>query len=514
MTPIPRLLTVLALGTLGAAGQAHAGGFTIPLIGTRGGSTGGFVARPDDTSAMLHNPAGLGLLGAFGADLAGTALITDVRFSRCAGTDSAGGCNLDSAGRTRLEPEVSPVAYGVLPAGFGLLPFMGVSGRLGPPRWNFGLAVYSPHNAVGAYPDCARGPSGQPRDCGGAPQRFHTVVGSITTIYITPTLSFSPWPTLHLGLGVSAVRSGIHMEQALWLGGPTGQAAAMEAMVEDWNGEGRVVFDAAAWTLAASAGVVWHAGRSLAPGNRWLRGLSVGVSVASPASLTFRSDLHVHSPLIHSLVVENDGCHKGAAGTYEVTCAVAAALEFPMQVRAGVHWQLTGQWAAGAEVTWQNYRSLEAFRLRLESPLVLISESLSVSEVTEPKDATDCLTVAAGVQYTPRWARGLELRLGVLWDQSPYPDATFSLLSPDSDKVGLVLGVTYAFSFGLEISAAYTPFFFSSRQIRISALRPQICPPGDALCRRMIPDADFSMNGDVPAQRTDALSVQVGWHVR
>ena len=507
---------ILGLGLLGGADLAHAGGFTIPVIGTRGGSTGGFVARPDDTSAMLHNPAGLGLLGAFQADLAATALLTDVRFRRCTRVtlDASGrgvGCALDSDGQVLLEPEVSPVAHGGLPAGFGLLPFIGISGRLGPRRWNFGLAVYSPHNAVGVYPDCQRSSTGQPVDCSLAPQRFHAVVGSITTIYITPSISFSPWPALHLGLGVSAVRSGISMEQALWLGGPGGQAAAMEAMVQDWNGEGRVSFEASAWTLAASFGLLWQVGRSLAPGNRWLRGLSFGVSVASPASLTFRSDLRVSSPLVYSLIVENEGCRKGASETYEVTCQVAAALTFPMQIRWGVHWQLNDRWGAGAEVTWQNYRSMEEFRLRLIKPLVLISDAIKVSEVTEPKDAGDCTIVAAGVQHTPRWAPGLELRLGIIWDQSPYPDATYSLLSPDSDKLGLVLAATYAFSFGLELSVAYSPFFFRSRQIRDSALLPRICARDDALCNAMVPDGDFSMNGEVPAQRVDSISVQVGW---
>lgn len=507
---------VLAPWLLAAADHAHAGGFTIPVIGTRGGSTGGFVARPDDTSAMLHNPAGLGLLGAYRVDLAATALLTDVRFSRCSALtlDAAGrsvGCAVDDAGRARLEPEVSPVPHGGLPAGVGLLPFLGISGRLGPPRWNFGLAFYSPHNAVGAYPDCRRSPSGQPLDCSAAPQRFHTVVGSITTIYITPTVSFSPWPALHMGLGVSAVRSGIRMEQALWLGGPYGQAAAMEAVVQDWNGEGKVSFEASAWTMAASFGLLWQAGRTLAPDNRWLRGLSLGVSVASPASLTFRDKLRINSPLVHSLVVENDGCRKGASRTYEVTCDVAAAITFPTQVKAGLHWQLNRQWGAGAEVSWQNYRSLESFRLRLPQPLVLISQSFAVSEVTEPKNADDCLTVAAGIQHTPRWAAGLELRLGVIWDQSPYRDSTYSLLSPDSDKLGLVVAVTYAFPFGLELSVAYTPFFFDARQIRDSALRPGICGPNEAMCDAMVPNGGFSMNGDVPAQRVDSISVQVGW---
>ncbi len=474
------------------------------------------MARPDDTSAVLHNPAGLGLLGPMQVDLAATALLTDVRFRRCTAVtlDAAGrsvGCATDGAGQDRLEPEVAPVGNGGLPPGFGLLPFFGVSGRLGPPRVNFGLAVYSPHNAVGAYPDCLRAPSGQPLDCSGAPQRFHTVVGAITTVYITPAVAFSPWPWLHLGLGASAVRAGIRMEQALWLGGAAGQAAALEAMIEPWGGEGRVSFQASAWTLAANAGAVWQAGRALAPGRPWLRGLSVGLSVSSPASLTFRDELRITSPLVHGLIRANGGCRPGGGEGYEVRCDVAAALTFPVQVRPGIHWQVDDRWGVGLEVTWQNYRALEAFVLRLAEPLVLISDAISVSAVEEPKDARDCFIVAAGVQHTPRWAPGLELRLGLLWDQSPYPDRTFSLLSPDTDKLGLVLGATYRFPFGLELSAAYTPFFFRARKIRDSALRPRICEPGDTFCSSMVPDADFSMNGDVPAERVDALSLQVGW---
>ena len=42
-------------------------------------------------------------------------------------------------------------------------------------------------------------------------------------------------------------------------------------------------------------------------------------------------------------------------------------------------------------------------------------------------------------------AKGLELRGGFLWDDTPYPDRTFTLLNPDAEKFGFALGVGYRF---------------------------------------------------------------------
>jgi hypothetical protein len=118
------------------------------------------VARADDTSAIYHNPAGLGLLGDYQVDISGTAILSHTNYSRCtrATFDAQGrptGCAVGPDGKILLEKQISTIPYGGFPAGFGILPYLGLSSRFGLEDWNFGLAVYSPHNATRADLDQA-----------------------------------------------------------------------------------------------------------------------------------------------------------------------------------------------------------------------------------------------------------------------------------------------------------------------------------------------------------------------
>jgi len=499
---------------LAAPSPASAGGFTIPAIGTRGSTVGGFVARPDDTSAMYHNPAGLALLGRHQADIAGTAILSHTNYSRCTsaydaqGNPIPGGCLTDKSG-ILYEKEITTVPHGGFPAGFGILPFLGLSSRFGLEDWNFGLAVYSPHNATGAFPDCTRDASGKPLDCSGAPHRFHSMLGTINTIYIAPAVAYTPHPDIHIGVGVQVVRAALTSERSLWIGGPK----SMVGSSDDWKGEGIMKLDASAWSASFNLGVIWHMGRTLEPGNRWLRGLKLGVSFSSMTWFTLKSDMKLHSPLLYNMMLSKSGCTKGDANTHEISCPVTIEFTFPLMIRPGFHWQITDEWGLGLEFYWQNYSVYDELRVKFEQPMYLISDSIKLEEVVEPKNSTDCTTISAGVQYAPRWARGLEIRLGFMWDQSPYPDSTYSLLSPDANKMGPSIGLGYAFDFGLEINVGYLPLFYKDRIVRNSMLRPKICPADNAICKGMAPDADFSMNGDVVNKRVDLFMLQIGWSV-
>lgn len=504
------LLASLSLGP----SEAGAGGFTIPVIGSRGAGIGGFVARADDTSAMYHNPAGLGMLGSYMVDISGTGVLSHTVYSRCteATFDASGqptGCTVGPDGEPLMEPAITTVPYGGLPQGFGILPYLGLAGRFTLKHVVFGLALYSPHNATGSFPDCTRDEHGAPQDCDLAPNRFHAVLGTINTIFIQPSVAVTPHPDLHLGLGVALVRATLTSERSLWVGGDD----SLLGTEQFWNGEGRIRLDTSAYTWAFALGTIWHAGRTLAPGNRWLRGLRLGAAFTGPASITFSTDLQLFSPLLYSLMEANEGCRKGDKNTSEVLCAINMDFTFPMQFRFGFNWSITPEWGLGFDATWQDYSVYSELRLSFEQPLVLPlgSKRVTVEENIEPKDSKDCWTLSGGVQYAPAFAPGLEIRLGLIWDQSPYPDSTYSLLSPDADKMGPSISLSYQFAFGLEISAGYIPMFYNDREVRDSVLRPRICKPDDDACRSLAPDADFSMNGDVKDKRVDLFTLQLGW---
>ncbi len=99
----------------------------------------------------------------------------------------------------------------------------------------------------------------------------------------------------------------------------------------------------------------------------------------------------------------------------------------------------------------------------------------------------------------------------MIFDQSPYPDSTYTLLSPDADKIGWSLGVSYVFPFGLEVGAGYIMLRYFDRIIRNSQIVPKICEPGDADCQQSYPDAPFSMNGDVKNKIVHLFAMHLGW---
>lgn len=108
--------------------------------------------------------------------------------------------------------------------------------------------------------------------------------------------------------------------------------------------------------------------------------------------------------------------------------------------------------------------------------------------------------LGVGGRYSPRpW---LDLRAGLFFDQSPYPSAYYTTLSPDADKYGFTTG----FSFkprrlrGAELSLAYMVLFYADRIVTDSQSRPEY---GSL--------APFSANGQVVDKVVHLLVVQLGW---
>ncbi len=484
---------------------ARAGGFTIPLIGARGSTRLAYVARPDDTSSVYHNPAGLGLIEEARLDISGTGVLTHTTYYRCSRAFDENGVPGCYDG---FEDPITTTPWGKYPTGFGILPFAGISGRFGLENWNFAFAVYSPHNATGSFPDCRRDEDGWPIDCSGASQRFDVIRGTVNTVYLTPAAAYQPHPAITIGAGVSAVRASIQMNRALWLGGPEGSAALW------WDGEGLLDLEATAWSYAFNFGVIWNLGDTFSIKNPWLRNIRIGVSYASQTEFDFSGRLEITSIPVAAFAQSCD------AGDMSVKCKAKSRFRFPMILRAGVDWEISKHGSFGVDFIWQNYSVYDKIQIRFPEPLIVQlpgNDPITLEETIEPKNSRNVLAIAAGGQWNVVQVPGLEFRTGFLWDKSPYPDSTYSLLNPDADKLGFSIGASYRFNVGrfgnmlaqLEISAGYGALFYKDRVVRNSIIRPSICPPGDDGCRESMPDADFSVNGDVKDKRVDFFVLEL-----
>jgi hypothetical protein len=133
----------VVIGVFGLALRvAHAGGFGIPEIGVRRTAMAAIIGRPDDASAIYHNPAGLVLqpgwqvYASFGLSM----LDSEFQLAPWDGSDRF----LDATPRS--DGYYAPVQP---TRAFGVVPMLAATGEAIPDRLVLGAAIYV-GNATGA----------------------------------------------------------------------------------------------------------------------------------------------------------------------------------------------------------------------------------------------------------------------------------------------------------------------------------------------------------------------------
>jgi long-chain fatty acid transport protein len=415
MLNLRSLALVAAIAAL-LPSPALAGGFTIPLVGARMSGQSIFVGYPDDTSAIYHNPAGLTLLKGYRVDISALGIYSGTDYRRYEGSYSPTMSGNSVISTTA--PKNPTLADSVKPdPPFGVLPNAGFSGDFGLEKWRFGLAIYSPHNATGNFP-------------ADGPQRYQVIKGTIFTLYTMPTVAFKPLPWLSVAAQVGPAFARISYERSENL------------LVQD----GHVKVEASAWSVA------WGLGVLIQPFEQ----LSIGVSYSSNVNMDFQGEVSLSNLPKGALADPNATSIAGAGG---------ASFDFPRMLRVGAMWHFSKALMVGAEFQWQNYAVYDALRISLDDPLEfkILGSDQEIKDLTETKDSSDAFTAAVGGRYT--LFEDLDLRAGAMFDKSPYPDKTYTILNPDHDKAGFSLGASYRFGFGLELTVAYVHLFYFDRTI-------------------------------------------------
>jgi long-subunit fatty acid transport protein len=443
---------------------------------------GAFVAYPDDATAVYHNPAGLALVPGLRLDGAASLVFTNTAYTRVdypqLGTSGefdtsrppAGACPAEGAasGYDAQGFVLSPCRRPTVKprSSWGALPFVGASWNPGRYGLAFGLGVYSPQNASASFP----------RD--GA-QRYLVTEGSITTLYVSPTVAWRPHPALAVGGGPSLVRASARYQRAMWLPPDMKKLNPDEIWAD---------LDGGSWTGAWQAGLLFFPGE-LAPRLAPLRGLSLGVSYVSRVHLDFSGKIKVTGASQQVGATLQPGYTEGETIFRDAT----AQLTLPDMVRAGVGYAFGRRAWLGADLYWSHYSLYDALTIALAEPLG------PIGEFKEEKHSTNSWSAAVGGRITVQGA--LDVRAGFFWDQSPYKDAYYTTLSPDSDKLGGCAGLSLRVGPGFEIGASYMALFYADRRITNSQIRPEF---GSL--------APFSANGEVTGKLVHILALQLGWH--
>jgi long-chain fatty acid transport protein len=414
---------------LGVAARASAGGFYVPEIGSRAAGLGvAVVADAPDPSATFHNPAGLAEARGLQIELSANLFFPSVTFFRRPLIDPNTGASLHFDGASNTN-KVIPVPY------FGAS--YGVSDRV-----TAGLAVYAPFGATLDFP----------RD--GAQRQIVTSI-ALKTIFISPAVAVALPGGLSVGAAANVIWGDLALEQRNAIPYVTGDPEQYPDPGAGIEGSTRVA-GRDPFSLGATIGVGWRA-----PDNR----LRIGASVMTPVTLQLEGDAHVENSGISPLV-DADNNVVQASGAREDRARIA--LPLPLIARIGIAVRPTPRWRFEADVNWQRWSTSKALVVDFVHEYELLpTPGANLYDVRVENQWRDTWSARLGVEATP-WSTPIALRAGALWDQSPVDDRHFSLLTPDSDKVGVTGGARWSRPMGdgrLDFDLAAMHLFVGERNI-------------------------------------------------
>lgn len=395
--------TLLPLAALLLAGTARAGGFGIPEIGVRRTAMASIVGRPDDPSAVYHNPAGLVLEPGLQLYVSNGVSLLATEFSLMPWSDTVGPPDNQRTVASNDVLGAQPGANGyyapVRPTrAFGVIPMIAATYELLPGKLWVGASVFV-GNATGAKFDR------------NAVTRYHLIEGYIVAPEAVATVAYKVAPALSVGLTAGVIDMHVHGERLLYpvLGGNDISPIA--------GTKGDLTLDGTALAPTAILGLFG------APHPR----------VTWGATVTMRTDATLTGPVV---VVESDD----AAAPDTLKGQQSTSQLLPWAFMGGVNVDVTDQLELGSEFRYWLYRQYDVQDTKIKH-IVL------VDELKTQKNYGDSWEASGGVRVhdlaaLPR----TDLMMGLQYDHSPAPPETVTLDQPSFSHYGLHSGARYAWS--------------------------------------------------------------------
>lgn len=418
-----RVAAVLLL----ALGQAQAGGFYVPEIGARAASMGVAVTSDvSDPSATFHNPAGLAHADGLQVELAADLFLPSVTFYRRPLTDPNTGQNLRFEGASNTNPVIAA-------------PFLGASYRVHD-KVTAGLAVMAPFGATLEWPE------------DGAQRQVVTSI-ALKTIFVSPAVGVKLPGGFSLGVAANVIWGDLVLEQRNAIpyvtGDPEQYPDPQAGIQGDTHIAGRDPF-----SLGATIGLGWRDER-----------VSIGASVMTPVTLHLEGDARVENEGISPLVDANNNVQQPAGSR---TDQVKIRFPLPLVARLGVAYKLAPKWRLGADVNWQRWETQKTLVVDFVHEYELLpTPGAYLYDVRVENQWKNTWSARLGAEAEP-FTAPVTVRAGLLYDQSPVDDRHFSVLTPDSDKLGITAGARYSYKTGaqrFDIDLAAMHLFLAERDI-------------------------------------------------
>ena len=396
------------------AGSAAAGGFGIPEVGVRRTAMATIVGRPDDASAIYHNPAGLilqpgvGIYTAFGLALLDVSL--DVK--PWPGSDELLGATPTADG---YYPTIEPTRA------FGVVPMLAVTGELIPNRLVIGGAAYVGNASGAAFED-------------DSVTRYHMIDGYVVAPQVVASAAYRIAPSLTLGAtaGVAYVR--VHQRREVWPDSSFIQSAI--------GSHAELVLDGSGWAPTWTVGAFGQPHPKVTWGAT-LQG-KISADLEGPVTETNSAD---------------------AADPTDSMVGVANMTQlFPWAAFVGLSVDVSPNVEISGEGRYWLYRQYEKQRVEFRG--------LLIRELEVTKNYHDSFAVSAGVRvHDLSAAPNLELMAGAQFDRSPAPPETVTLDQPTFSHPAVHSGVRYRVG-RYRLGASYLHYWYLVPDINTSTTSP------------------------------------------
>lgn len=329
-------LCLLGAMTMLYAAPSRAGGFSNPDFGIRRIGMFAVVARPDDVTAIFHNPAGLTLNDGTLLYHAQSWFFVDLAFRF-----------YDSTGQLTPDYEIGP-DWNV-----GFIPFIGMASDLGTEDLRIGFGVYAP-NAYGAA---------MPED---EPTRYHAVDVLFLASRATASVAYRVGDKLSVGASFNLIY--VYLTASRYLNhlvvaDPDQRFADPETLKPF---DMKLEMEGQDWTWAADFGVLL----------RPVDALRIGVAFAGSSRVGLEGD----ASLTH------------ADGTVEKSSQYTQTI-IPFTLRAGINWEIASDFELGFDVRYWHYQVLQEQRTSLDPALG------GQEEFTDPKNYGNSWNWCMGMLY-------------------------------------------------------------------------------------------------------------------
>jgi long-subunit fatty acid transport protein len=461
-----RALAALGLALLcSLPTRALAGGSTTSIYGARRNGMLTVMGKPDDLTALFHNPAGLAdlkgiraflfvspafLSSSFRMQALDEKRFPDINPAGC-GQGAAAACPwpIDSEGY--YARDIRPEEY------FGVIPYLSGGtdlGFLGREDITVAAAIYSP-NFYGAFlPE-------------GAPTAYGIIGGYFVVISAAVGAGWRINDYISVGANVSYNYMRLTIAQRISLANaltPAGQdPAGLASLAQTLIGDLRMDYD------GTEHGLGWTAGVLVTP----LPWLSIGLTYAGNTSPSFQGEVSfsAYNARFSDAQVFNDVVHSVG---YKLPTEMVIEQAIPHALFGGVNVALGSQVELAVDVRFWFYNAFSMQTIRpIYDPTEKGTEPLTEASLSKDKQYKLSWQVTGGVMVRPlRSYPGLELMTGAGYDQSPIPDQTLTLDNPNMSHIKFTAGVRWRVNDHWSLAATYLLNVYTSRDVRDSQTNP------------------------------------------